>query len=83
MNFQDKNFSYVTKEFGQFVDEVTAGSRQYLRSISSEKPTEVPANFREDFPGLKDDFRLPVELSKVTENMHSSPLRVSGPVTLW
>ncbi|KAJ9204275.1 hypothetical protein DTO164E3_2037 [Paecilomyces variotii] len=83
MNFQTKNFSYVTKGFGCFLDEVHAGGRQYLRSISSEKPTKMPANLAIDFPQLKDDFRLPAELSFVTENMHSSPLRISGPVTMW
>jgi tRNA wybutosine-synthesizing protein 4 len=83
MNFQTKNFSYVTKEFGSFLDEVYAGGRQYLRSISSEKPTKLPSNLAVDFPELKDDFRLPAQLSLVTENAHSSPLRISGPVTMW
>ncbi|RAL14012.1 tRNA methyltransferase PPM2 [Aspergillus homomorphus CBS 101889] len=83
MSFQTKNFSYTTKEFGTFLDEVHAGGRQYLRSISAEQPTKVPASLAEDFPSLKDDFRLPEALSTVTENAHSSPLRISGPVTLW
>lgn len=83
MNFQTKNFSYVTKEFGTFLDEIHAGGRQYLRAISSEKPTELPANLSTDFPGLKEDFLLPAQLSLVSENAHSSPLRISGPVTLW
>ncbi|KAL1874680.1 tRNA methyltransferase ppm2 [Paecilomyces lecythidis] len=83
MNFQTKNFSYITKAFGTFLDEVYAGGRQYLRSISAEKPTKMPANLAVDFPELKEDFRLPAQLSLVTENMHSSPLRVSGPVTMW
>ena len=83
MNFQTKNFSYVTKEFGTFLDEVHAGGKQYLRAISSEKPTELPANLDADFPGLGADFVLPPQLSLVSENAHSSPLRISGPVTLW
>ncbi|WEW60940.1 tRNA methyltransferase ppm2 [Emydomyces testavorans] len=83
MDFQTKNFSYIVKEFGTFLDEVYAGSRQYLRAISADKPSEQPANFHMDFPGLKDDFHLPPELSLVTENAHSSPLRISGPVILW
>ncbi|GFF34488.1 hypothetical protein IFM58399_03889 [Aspergillus lentulus] len=83
MNFQAKNFSYVTKTFGDFLDEVHAGARQYLRSISAEQPTKLPANLAADFPGLKDDFKLPEALSFVTENAHSSPLRISGPVTMW
>ncbi|OAX85447.1 hypothetical protein ACJ72_00172 [Emergomyces africanus] len=83
MDFQSKNFSYVTKEFGTFIDEIYNGSRQYLRSISSINPSERPANLAQDFPELQDDFRLPPELSLVSENAHSSPLRLSGPVILW
>lgn len=83
MDFRKKNFSYVTKEFGTFLDEVHNGSRQYLRALSAENPSEQPANFAVDFSALKDDFHLPPELSLVSENAHSSPLRVSGPVILW
>ncbi|PWY95833.1 leucine carboxyl methyltransferase [Aspergillus sclerotioniger CBS 115572] len=83
MSFQAKNFSYTTKEFGSFLDEVHTGGRQYLRSISAEEPTKLPANLAVDFPNLKDDFCLPEPLSMVVENAHSSPLRISGPVTLW
>ncbi|KAF9886984.1 tRNA methyltransferase ppm2, partial [Aspergillus nanangensis] len=83
MNFQSKNFSYVTKPFGIFLKEVHKGGRQYLRSISTEEPTKLPANLPLDFPALKDDFRLPEALGVVTENAHSSPLRISGPVNLW
>ncbi|PYH96277.1 LCM-domain-containing protein [Aspergillus ellipticus CBS 707.79] len=83
MSFQAKNFAYTTKEFGSFLDEVHAGGRQYLRSISADQPTKLPANLAVDFPNLKDDFRLPEPLSMVVENAHSSPLRISGPVTLW
>ncbi|KAI1972797.1 tRNA methyltransferase ppm2 [Ophidiomyces ophidiicola] len=83
MDFRAKNFSYVTKEFGTFLDEVDRGGRQYLRAISADKPTEQAANLAIDFPGLNDDFRIPAELSLVSENAHSSPLRISGPVILW
>ncbi|ODH53070.1 hypothetical protein GX48_00604 [Paracoccidioides brasiliensis] len=84
MNFQTKNFAYVTKEFGTFLDEVyTNESKQYLRSISSTNPSEHPTNLARDFPGLQNDFYLPPELSLVSENAHSSPLRISGPVILW
>ncbi|KAI9376357.1 hypothetical protein BJX61DRAFT_392186 [Aspergillus egyptiacus] len=83
MSFQTKNFAYTTKEFGTFMDEVYAGGRQYLRSISVDQPSKLPANLVKDFPGLKDDFRLPEALSMAVENEHSSPLRISGPVTLW
>ncbi|KAE8358334.1 hypothetical protein BDV27DRAFT_150537 [Aspergillus caelatus] len=83
MSFQTKNFSYTTKTFGTFMDEVYAGGRQYLRSISAEQPTKLPASLAVDFPSLSRDFRLPESLSVVTDNTHSSPLRISGPVTLW
>ncbi|KAL4802304.1 hypothetical protein BDV18DRAFT_64879 [Aspergillus unguis] len=83
MLFQTKNFTYETKPFGQFMDEISTGGRQYLRSISAEQPTKLPANLDMDFPVLSSDFRLPEALRVVEENKHSSPLRISGPVTLW
>ncbi|KAL4890188.1 hypothetical protein BDV59DRAFT_97903 [Aspergillus ambiguus] len=83
MSFQSKNFSYVTKPFGTFLNEIHAGGRQYLRSISAEEPSKLPASLAMDFPGLKNDFRLPEPFSIVAEKAHSSPLRISGPVTLW
>ncbi|KAL2853220.1 hypothetical protein BJY01DRAFT_232317 [Aspergillus pseudoustus] len=83
MSFQDKNFRYRTKEFGAFMDEVQGRGRQYLRSLSSDQPTKLPTTLAVDFPNLNDDFRLPEALSHVAQNAHSSPLRISGPVTLW
>lgn len=83
MSFQSKNFAYTTKEFGTFMDEVHAGGRQYLRSISADQPSKLPANLAVDFPNLHRDFQLPAALSFVMENAHSSPLRISGFVTLW
>lgn len=83
MNFQSKNFAYVTKSFGAFLDEVHAGGRQYLRSISADQPSKLPASLASDFPTLQDDFRLPGYMAHVTDNVHSSPLRISGPVTMW
>lgn len=83
MNFQSKNFAYVPKDFSTFLDEVHAGGRQYLRSISADQPSRLPASLATDFPTIKDDFKLPEYMNLVTENTHSSPLRVSGPVTMW
>ena len=83
MNFQSKNFRYTTKEFGTFLDEVYQGGRQYLRTISAEQPSKLPANLSSDFPSLSKDFGLPEQLSLVRENAHSSPLRISGKVTIW
>lgn len=83
MNFQKKNFSYNTKDFGTFMDEIHQGSHYYLRSISSDQPAKKAASFEQDFPEIKDDFALPEQLSFARDNTHSSPLRISGPVTMW
>jgi len=83
MNFQSKNFVYTTKPFGKFIDQVNSGGRLYLRSLSSEKPAELPADIARDFPSIASDFRLPPELALIKENAHSCPLRISGPVIMW
>ena len=83
MNFQSKNFVYKTKLFGDFIDQINRGGRFYLRSLSSEKPAELPADISRDYPSIAEDFRLPPELVLVTENIHSCPLRISGPVIMW
>lgn len=83
MNFQSKNFAYVTKPFGSFLGDVHASGRQYLRSISAEQPSKLPASLATDFPTLQTGFRLPECMALVTENAHSSPLRISGPGMIW
>jgi len=85
MNFQEKNFNYVQKPFNTFIDEISGGSRQYqyLRSIASIDPSGKPADFWADFPELGPEFELPSEYDTVKRNMHSSVLRISGPVTMW
>ncbi|TGO32244.1 hypothetical protein BHYA_0336g00050 [Botrytis hyacinthi] len=83
MNFSSKNFAYVTKKFGDFLDEVEKGSKLYLRSLSAEKASELPADIVKDYPAISADFKLPPELASVTDNAHSSPLRISGPVNMW
>jgi len=83
MNFQTKNFRYTTKPLGQCLDEIATGSSQYLRTLSAEKPAEKPAEFASDFPELAADFILPPQLRRVSQNAHSSPLRISGPVNMW
>ncbi|ETS82316.1 hypothetical protein PFICI_07318 [Pestalotiopsis fici W106-1] len=83
MDFNSKNFKYVTKEFGSFVDEVQKGGRMYLRALSEEKPADRPANLAEDFPSLAEDFVLPPEVSFVADNTFSSVLRISGSVNMW
>ena len=83
MSFQTKNFSYVKKPFGDFINQITGGSKQYLRSLALEKPSQQPAQLAIDFPELASDFNLPTELEMVARNAHSSPLRISGPVVMW
>lgn len=83
MDFQAKNFTYTTKTFGDFIDQVDRGERLYLRSLSAEKPAELSADIARDFPSISKDFQLPPELALVTENAHSCPLRISGPVIMW
>ncbi|KAL9089302.1 MAG: hypothetical protein Q9159_002603 [Coniocarpon cinnabarinum] len=83
MSFLDKNFSYVKKPFGSFMDSIEQGGREYMRSISSSKPSEKATNLEHDFPAIATDFQLPSELAFVTERMHSNPLRISGPVAMW
>lgn len=83
MDFQTKNFDYVPIAFGGFLDDVERGEMMYLRALSSSKPADRPTVLAEDYPGIAGDFRLPPELSYVLENVHSSPLRISGPVTMW
>lgn len=83
MSFSSKNFAYVTKKFGDFLDEAEKGSKLYLRSLSAEKASELPANIVKDYPAISADFKLPSELASVKDNAHSSPLRISGPVNMW
>ncbi|KAH7397715.1 hypothetical protein BKA64DRAFT_672629 [Cadophora sp. MPI-SDFR-AT-0126] len=83
MDFNSKNFGYTTKRFGNFMDQIQEGQRLYLRSLSTDKPSEQPADISKDFSSIAPDFQLPPELAVVTENMHSSPLRISGPVNMW
>ena len=54
-----------------------------MRSLASENPTENPANFWVDFPKLANDFELPPQLDLVKQKIHSSVLRISGPVIMW
>lgn len=83
MTFKEKNFSYVKKTATQFLDDIANGSQEYLRAISSSQPNKLPTKLDEDFPTISDDFQLPEIFEVVKENCHSSPLRVSGPVSLW
>lgn len=83
MDFVSKNFTYESKTFGDFLEAVNKGERQYLRSVAADKPADSPADILNDFPNIARDFILPEELSIVRENKHSCPLRISGPVNMW
>ena len=83
MDFLLKNFKYAKKPFNNFIDEITQGSPQYLRSLSSQNPSGKPADISVDFPELAASFKLPPQLDIVKQKMHSSVLRISGPVTMW
>jgi tRNA wybutosine-synthesizing protein 4 len=83
MTFKDKNFSYVKKSVADFLGGIAKGSHEYLRAVSSSQPNKLPTKLEDDFPTISDDFRVPDVCDIVKENYHSSPLRISGPVTLW
>ncbi|KAK4544460.1 hypothetical protein LTR36_004351 [Oleoguttula mirabilis] len=83
MDFQTKNFDYVTKDFGAFLDACAGGEQLYLRALSKDAPSDQPTNLADDYPEIAADFELPGELIHVVENLHSSPLRISGPVSMW
>jgi tRNA wybutosine-synthesizing protein 4 len=83
MTFKDKNFQYVKKSVGEFLDGISSGAQTYLRAVSASQPNKLPTKLEDDFPTIAADFQLPAELSIIKETYHSSPLRISGPVSLW
>ncbi|RGP66430.1 leucine carboxyl methyltransferase 2 [Fusarium longipes] len=83
MDFNSKNFRYVTEAFSAFMAKAARGEALYLRALSEDKPTEAPANLADDFPALADDFRLPEQLDLVKDRMFSSVLRISGRANMW
>ncbi|TID25863.1 LCM-domain-containing protein [Venturia nashicola] len=83
LSFSTKNFTYETQPFGKFIDAAMNGEYVYLRALSSENPSKLPAALGRDFPTISDDFVLPDVLKMAKENEHSSVLRVSGNTTMW
>ncbi|KAG5749106.1 hypothetical protein H9Q69_011561 [Fusarium xylarioides] len=83
MDFNSKNFRYVTEPFSAFMAKAARGEAVYLRALSEAKPTESPANLQDDFPTLADDFQLPEELGLIKDRMFSSVLRISGRAKMW
>ncbi|GJD01968.1 leucine carboxyl methyltransferase [Colletotrichum higginsianum] len=83
MDFNAKNFRYVTKDFGDFVREAQEGKRLYLRALSKDEPSNIPTQLAADYPSLAKDFALSPQLGFVDQNAFSSVLRISGPVNMW
>ncbi|KAI8304207.1 tRNA wybutosine-synthesizing protein 4 [Colletotrichum sp. SAR11_59] len=83
MDFNAKNFRYVTKNFGEFIKEIGEGKRLYLRALSKDEPSNLPTQLATDYPSLAKDFTLPPQLAYVQDNTFSSVLRISGPVNMW
>ncbi|KAH7394983.1 hypothetical protein DE146DRAFT_66976 [Phaeosphaeria sp. MPI-PUGE-AT-0046c] len=83
MTFKDKNFQYVKRSTAEFLDGIAQGSRAYLRATSSSQPNKLPTKLEDDFPAIAADFKTPDIFDIVKSNLHSSPLRISGPVSLW
>jgi tRNA wybutosine-synthesizing protein 4 len=84
---EGRNIRYNSLPFGQFKVLLDHGYHCYLRSLNCSSNLEVPADFWSDFPGLRDDFKLPVFLKDAfgisDTTFHSAILRVSGDVTMW
>ncbi|KAL6852235.1 hypothetical protein J3F83DRAFT_564011 [Trichoderma novae-zelandiae] len=83
LDFNSKNFKYVTDSFGSIMSKLRSGSRVYLRALSRDRPTERPAKLEEDFPNLAEDFALPPEMAIIKDHLFSSVLRLSGRVNMW
>jgi tRNA wybutosine-synthesizing protein 4 len=83
MTFKDKNFQYVKKTTSDFLNGIEQGSQMYLRAVSISQPNKLPTKLEEDFPTIAADFQIPDIFDTVNSNCHSSPLRISGPVSLW
>lgn len=83
MDFNSKNFRYVTSGFQSFINTAQAHGKVYLRALSAAEPSGKATSLKADFPGLAADFHLPSELDWVENNIHSSVLRISGPVNMW
>jgi len=83
MDFNSKNFRYVTTDFGDFARRARRGDKLYLRALSQDKPSEKPTVLADDYPEIAADFVLPPQLSSVKERLFSSVLRLSGPVNMW
>ncbi|KAK8249966.1 hypothetical protein IWZ00DRAFT_554024 [Phyllosticta capitalensis] len=87
MTFASKNFSYAKETFSAFLSRALSGDPVYLRSVASTQPAKRATHLATDFAALAGDFSLPAAIREVVDaaagGLHSSPLRISGPVALW
>ncbi|RDW23969.1 leucine carboxyl methyltransferase 2 [Yarrowia lipolytica] len=92
LNFQSKNFSYQTLQFGELmklISDIEADSESsksaYLRSLSLDNPKSEATDLCKDFPGIARDFKLPKEMADFIGNkVFSTPLRISSSKTqIW
>lgn len=85
MTFGTKNFTYEKRSVSAFFSSISSGSPHYLRAISNTQPNKLPTRLEEDFPAVAADFQIPDLCREVIneETYHSSPLRISGPVSMW
>ncbi|KAF3035200.1 tRNA methyltransferase ppm2 [Didymella heteroderae] len=85
MTFGTKNFTYEKRSVSSFFSSISKGAPSYLRAISSTQPNKLPTRLEEDFPSIAADFQIPIFCRYVIndDTYHSSPLRISGPVSLW
>lgn len=85
MTFGTKNFTYEKRSVSSFFSSISNGAPSYLRAVSSTQPNKLPTRLEDDFPSIAADFQIPpLCRSVINDNTyHSSPLRISGPVSLW
>ena len=85
MTFGTKNFTYEKRSVSSFFASISKGAPSYLRAISSTQPNKLPTSLEDDFPAIAADFHIPSLCRSVVNDAtyHSSPLRISGPVSLW
>ncbi|KAF3003637.1 tRNA methyltransferase ppm2 [Curvularia kusanoi] len=85
MTFGTKNFTYEKRSVSTFFNSISGGAPSYLRAISSTQPNKLPTKLEDDFPAIAQDFQIPSVCRSVINDTtyHSSPLRISGPVSLW
>jgi tRNA wybutosine-synthesizing protein 4 len=85
MTFGIKNFTYEKRSVSSFFSSISNGAPSYLRAVSSTQPNKLPTRLEDDFPSIAADFQIPTLCRSVIndDTYHSSPVRISGPVSLW